>query len=61
MTLEKDKEAETRSALKDMHRILKKFNPVSKPGQFAIYTQFTHDVQGGESKLNRDIATELIK
>lgn len=44
-----------------MDRILKKYNTEVDKGQFAVYAQFTHDVQGGESLLNRDIASELIK
>ncbi len=46
---------------RDLNRILKKYNPEPTSPQFAVYAQFTHDVQGGETRLNRDIASELIK
>mmetsp|Transcript_3496 Transcript_3496/g.4654 ORF Transcript_3496/g.4654 Transcript_3496/m.4654 type:complete len:125 (+) Transcript_3496:219-593(+) len=61
MTLEPSKSEETKQVLSDMDRILKKFNPEKGPGQFAVYAQFTNDVDGGESRYNRDIASELIK
>lgn len=46
----------------DLNRILKKYNPVGAgAGQFAVYAQYTHDVEGGESRLNKNIASDLIK
>ena len=62
MTLDDKNADETRAMLTDVQRVLKKFNPgVPAAGQFAVYAQFTHDVEGGESRLNKNIATELIK
>ena len=61
MTLEEDKASETKQVLSDMQRMLTRFSADQKSGQFAVYAQFTHDVEGGETRLNRDIATELIK
>lgn len=60
MTMEQEKQEETKSILRDMNRILSKYN---QPGasQLAVYAQFTHDVQGGESLLNKEIAQQLIK
>ena len=62
MTFEENKSDETKRTIADMNRILKRFNPADKgPPQFAIYAQFTNDVDGGETRYNRDIAAELIK
>ena len=69
MTLDEHQSAETKSMLNDMQRVLKKFNGdsgISTPSataasQFAVYAQFTTDVEGGEARLNKDIASELIK
>lgn len=61
MTLEQGRSEETKGMLADMNRVLKKYNPEKGPGQFAIYAQFTNDVDGGESRYNKDIASELIK
>ena len=57
MTLEKEKEQETSAMLADMQRILNKYSANGETaGKFAVYAQFTHDVEGGESLLNKDIA-----
>ena len=61
MTLEKDTEDETNAMLSNCNRILKKFNADGGNGQFAVYAQFSNDIQGGDSLFNRDIASELIK
>ena len=61
MTLEEEKAVETHSLLTNLNRILQRFNVGPSAGQFAVYAQFTHDVEGGETKLNKDIALELIK
>ena len=60
MTMDEEQQDESKSLLTNLNRILQKYNT---PGasQFAVYTQFTHDVQGGEMLLNKDIATQLIK
>ena len=60
MTMEQERQEETKSMLTDINRILNKYN---QPGasQLAVYAQFTHDVQGGESLLNKEIAQNLIK
>ena len=69
MTLDEHQSAETKSMLNDMQRVLKKFNgdsgiktpSATAASQFAVYAQFTTDVEGGEARLNKDIASELIK
>ena len=61
MTLDRDQQDETNSMLSNFNRMLKKFNSAGGQGQLAVYAQFTHDVQGGDSLYNRDIAKELIK
>ena len=61
MTFEEAKSEETKQTLADLNRILKRFNPESKAGEIAVYAQFTNDVDGGETRYNRDIASELIK
>ena len=63
MTLDEHQSAETKSMLNDMQRVLMKYNGSSSTAasQFAVYAQFTTDVEGGEARLNKDIASELIK
>ena len=60
MTMDQDKQEETRTLLSTLNRVLGKYN---SPGasQFAVYAQYTNDIQGGEMLLNKDIAQQLIK
>ena len=60
VTMEQEHEEETKSMFSNLNRILLKYN---QPGQsqLAVYAQYTHDVRGGESLLNKEIAQRLIK
>ena len=59
--MEDSHKEETAQALRDLQRILNTHDSGAHKNQFGVYAQFTHDVQGGESLLNKDIARELIK
>ena len=60
VTMEQEQQEETKSMYSNLNRILMKYN---QPGanQFAVYAQYTHDVGGGESLFNKEIAQQLVQ
>ena len=62
MTLDSKYRQETEEQLNNLQRISDKYSvSEAKKEQFAVYSQFTDDLQGGEDLNNMEIAKELIR